>query len=154
MLILTDASNIIFSAISPGTSSRGSKLDIAYLEFTTGPAVTPPEIDPETSAAYYAGLAASPDRDYLRCPVMSHTLGRTPAGKPKLTVQIVSDGEIGVHGKPFSAGAKIYGIALASAKSDNPEEDLFFGRHYYETTAQIEKPSSGGVMVSFDLLLS
>ena len=156
MLILPEAAQIIFAAISPGSSLQGSKLDTAYLEFAvgSGSVIPTPEINPANSLAYYAGLAAFPDRDYLRCPILSHILGTTSSGRPKLTVLIVSDGEVGIHGKPFSAGSRVYGLAVAAARSNKEQEDIIFGRHYYATTELIEKPSQGGVMLSFDLSLT
>ncbi len=152
MLILPSASSIVFQAVIPGSGASGARLDMAYLEFVNGPAVPPPDIDP-VDAGYYDRLAAVSDRDYLRCPVLSHTL-QTRNDKTVLSLSIVSDGESGVHGKPFSAtaGSRIYGLALAASRS-NKQDDILFSRHYYLPEEQPEKPEIGHIMLSLDLVL-
>lgn len=153
MLILPSASTILFQAVIPGSSASGARLDIAYLEFVNGPAVTPPEFDPTESAAYFDRLDSTPDRDYLRCSILSHSL--KPLGdKTVLSLLIVSDGDDGIHGKPFSAtaGSRIYGVTLAASQA-NGRRDLLFARHYYEPTDQLEKSEIGNIMISLDLVL-
>ena len=154
MLILPSAASVIFQALIPGTGTSGAKLDTAYLEFVNGAAVTPPDIYPEESREYYEQLALSPDRDYLRCKIVSHKIQQNPLGKTVLSLIIVSDGDTGIHGKSFSAvsGSRIYGIALAASQSGS-REDVLFLRHYYEAADQVEKPESGSVMINFELAL-
>lgn len=153
MLILPSASSILFQAVIPGSSASGARLDIAYLEFVNGPAVTPPDIDPTESTGYYDRLGSTSDRDYLRCSIMSHTL-KSRNDKTVLSLMIVSDGDNGVHGKPFSAtaGSRIYGLALAASQS-NKRGDILFSRHYYRTEEQPEKSEIGNIMLSIDLIL-
>lgn len=155
MLILPSASLILFQAISPGSTASGARLDVAYLEFANGPAVAPPEIRPIESTDYYDRLAATSDRDYLRCPILSHRVVPDADGRGAFSLVIVSDGETGVHGKPFSAtaGSRVYGLALAASQS-NGRGDLLFARHYYPEADQVEKPDHGGIMLSFNLFLS
>jgi hypothetical protein len=155
MLILPTASLILFQAVSPGTVASGARLDMAYLEFVNGPSVEPPDIHPAESTGYYDRLNSTSDRDYLRCPILSHVVKQDTDGRGILTLVIVSDGETGVHGKPFSAGAgsRVYGLALAASQT-NRRGDLLFARHYYDRSDQVEKPEHGGIMLSFDLILT
>jgi len=154
MLILPSAASILFHAVIPGAGASGAKLDTAYLEFVNGSAVTPPEIYPTESLEYYERLETSPDRDYLRCKILSHKVQQNMLDKTVLSFVIVSEGDTGVHGKPFSAtsGSRVYGIALAASQTNN-REDILFMRHYYEPEDQVEKPESGAVMIAFDLQL-
>ena len=155
MLILPSASGILFRAISPGTTASGTKLDTAYLEFVNGDPITPPDIYPADSLAYYDQLATTSDRDYLRVPILSHTVKQGTDGQSILSLIIVSDGETGVHGKPFSASSRsrIYGLALLASQS-NERTDMLFARHYYGPNEQLEKCADAGVMLSFDLFFS
>lgn len=152
MLILPSASTILFQAVIPGSGASGARLDIAYLEYVNGPAVTPPDIDPADSD-YYDRLDSTSDRDYLRCSILSHTL-KNQNGKSVLSLLIVSDGDSGVHGKPFSAtaGSRIYGLALAASQSGK-RDDILFARHYYQPEDQPEKSEIGNMMLSIDLVL-
>lgn len=153
MLILPSASSILFQAVIPGSGASGARLDIAYLEYVNGAAVTLPDIDPVDSNDYFDRLGSTADRDYLRCPILSHTL-KSQNGKTVLSLLIVSDGDRGVHGKPFSAtaGSRIYGVALAASQS-NKRDDLLFARHYYQPEDQAEKSEIGNIMLSIDLVL-
>jgi len=155
MLILPTASMILFQAVTPGSVASGARLDVAYLEFVNGPAVDPPDVLPIESTGYYDRLDATSDRDYLRCPILSHTVKQDSDGRGILTLVIVSDGETGIHGKPFSAsaGSRVYGLALAASQT-NQREDILFARHYYDRDDQPEKPEHGGIMLSFDLSLT
>lgn len=152
MLVLPTASTILFQAVIPGSNASCARLDIAYLEFVNGAAVTTPDIDPD-DAEYYDRLGSTADRDYLRCSILSHAL-KTQNGKTILSLLIVSDGDGGVHGKPFSAtaGSRIYGVALAASRS-NKQGDLLFARHYYDPADQPEKSEIGNIMISLDLVL-
>jgi hypothetical protein len=152
MLILPSASTILFQAVIPGSGASGARLDIAYLEFVNGPAIAPPDIDP-TDIGYFDRLAATSDRDYLRCPVLSHAL-KNRNDKTVLSLSIVSDGECGFFGKPFSAtaGSRIYGLTLAASRS-NKQDDILFARHYYQPEEQPEKSEIGHIMISLDLVL-
>jgi len=144
----------MFQAVTPGTVASGARLDVAYLEYVNGPVVAPPEILPMESTDYYQRLEAMSDRDYLRCPILSHGVRRDSDGRGIMTLVIVSDGDRGVHGKPFSAsaGSRVYGLALAASQT-NQRSDILFARHYYEGDDQVEKPEHGGIMLSFDLVL-
>jgi hypothetical protein len=75
-------------------------------------------------------------------------------GRTVMSVVVVSEGDTGVHGKPFSAmtGSRVYGIALAASQSNN-RDDILFMRHYYDPSEQVEKPESGAVMLTLDLQL-
>jgi len=154
MQILPTASSILLRAVVPGETASGCKLDIAYLEYVNGPAVVPPEIVPADSLEYYRRLDTTPDRDYLRCSIVSHAV-RDSGGKTVLSLVVASDGDMGVHGKPFSAtaGSRVYGLAIAASQTIQ-RADLLFARHYFEPDEQIEKPENGGVMLTFDLHLS
>ena len=154
MQLLPSATTVLFNAITPGTGTSGTKLDIAYLEYVNGSAVTKPESNASNSTGYYDRLNETPDRDFLRCAVLSHQLRENLQGRPVLFLTISSDGTEGVHGKPFSAsaGSRIYGVTLAASQaSGNISDDILFATHYYEPAEQMEKPGNGGVMLSFNI---
>jgi len=146
MLILPSANQIFFRAVTPGSPDSGSKLDTAYVEFANGRTVPPADIVPSTLRTYFDSLAASPDQDYLRVPVLAHSPEQAPDGRPQLTLVIATDGSTGVHGKSFSSAVKsrIYAVTLAASQL-NDRDDVFAARHHYEVVEQIEKPDSGHV---------
>ena len=125
------------------------------MEFVNGPALVPPEINPVESVDYFDRLAATSDRDYLRCVILSHQVKQGSDGNGTLTLVVVSDGDEGVHGKPFSAsaGSRVYGLTLAASQT-NQRSDLLFARHYYPEQDQVEKPEHGGVMLTLDISFS
>ena len=154
MLILPSASSILFRSVIPGETASGCKLDVAYLEYVNGSPVMPPEIIATDSLDYYHRLDTTSDRDYLRCFILSHTI-KESGGKTFLSLVIASDGDVGVHGKPFSAtaGSKVYGLAIVASQTLR-RDDLLFGRHYFSPEDQIEKPENGGIIFTFNLHLS
>jgi hypothetical protein len=152
MLLLQKANEIMFNALIPGSSASGTKLDTAYIEYVNGDAVAPPEIGAnEDSDDYYTSLSATQDRDYLRVPIMSHKVSTSEQGRPVLTVIVATEGDTGIHGKPFSAtvGSRVYGIAIAASQA-NDRGDILFSRHYYQPAEQQVKPDSGSIMLSVD----
>jgi hypothetical protein len=156
MIILPSAAQVLLHAIVPGTPSSGGKLDTAYIEFINGEPQEPPEVNAQVTADYYALLNASLNRDYLRVPVLHHSiLISEDSDAPKLRVIVVTDGNEGIHGKPFSAaaGSRLYGIALAASQTNN-REDILFSQHYYQIDEQIEKPENGGIMATLEFALS
>lgn len=122
--------------------------------------VTIPSFDrgPGTGQAYYAGLATSPDRDYLRVPIISGTLASTdlvnyPHGNV-ITVFAQSAGLVGVNGKPFSAaaGSKVYGAAVVAAVADpDPSQDLVFARFYKDSDEQVAKLDTSQIGMSYQI---
>jgi hypothetical protein len=153
MLILPSANQVFFQAIIPGFSDSGAKLDTAYIEFANGRRVEPIETNPETLHLYFETLGSTGDLDYLRLPIWSHTLGRTVTGQPMLTLVVATDGNAGVHGKPFSSAAcsRVYAVTLAASRLHD-REDIFVARHHYDLADQLEKPETGYVMLTLDLL--
>ena len=153
MNTLPSANQVFFRAITPGSSDSGSKLDTAYVEFSNGASVPFAEITPATLPTYFDSLVSTSDQDYLRLPILSHTLGQTDTGLPQLTLLVATDGVAGVHGKPFSAaaGSKVYAITLAASQT-NDRDDIFVARHHYDVSEQLEKPDSGSIMLSVTLI--
>jgi hypothetical protein len=153
MLILPSANHVFFQAIIPGSSDSGAKLDTAYIEFANGRKVEHVETNPDTLHLYFETLGSTGDLDYMRLPIWSHTLGQSKMGQPQLTLVVATDGNTGVHGKPFSsaAGSCVYAVTLAASRLHD-REDIFVARHHYDLEDQLEKPETGYVMLTLDLL--
>jgi hypothetical protein len=69
-----------------------------------------------------------------------------------LVVFASTDGETGVHGKPFSAavGSRVYGITLAASQG-NDRGDLLALACYYSQEDQPLKPENSEIMVQVTL---
>jgi hypothetical protein len=152
--LLPDATSVLYNALIPGASTSGTKLDIAYLEYVNGSPIQPPEIVASQIRTHLNALQSTTDKDYLRCNILSHGVKKV-GDVPVLSLIIVSDGEVGTFGKPFSATANshIYSITLAASQSNN-KEDILFARANYATTQQIPKPENGGIMATINLELT
>jgi hypothetical protein len=151
---LPDAALVFYTSIIPGSAVSGTKLDTAYIEFVNGNAIEPPDIDPAQIKDYFTLLGEAVDRDYLRVPIISHTLTRGDNNLPtKLTLVIGTQGETGAHGKPFSAavGSRVYGVTLAASQI-NDREDLLVANGYYSPEQQMVKPETGEIMLTVNLI--
>ena len=109
--------------------------------------------DRDGGADYYAGLAVSATRDYLRVPMTAIDFTSTdetnfPGGN-KLTFFGRSDGVVGVNGKAFTSAAqsRVYGGALVTYPDfGDATQDLFFSRFYWsDTSKQIVKATGSQV---------
>jgi hypothetical protein len=115
-----------------------------YVEFENngGDAVSAPSYDRSGGLSYYASLALSATRDYLRVPLTAATVSSTdetdyPGGN-KITFFAQTQGVVGVHGKAFndSVQSRVYGGALvAFPDSTDATQDLIFSRFYFADTA-------------------
>lgn len=143
---------------------RGYRLATAYIEFqnvaSPGDPADAVVYDRTESAEYYASLASSPDRDYLRVPFV--------LGEPQLDDEenfprgnlllgfAVSDGATGVHGKTFSEGANsvVAGAAVvATPDRDDPTQDLIFSRWYLDEPDQWPKTGTQQTTIEWRLPL-
>jgi hypothetical protein len=151
MLILPTASQILLNAIIPGSGTNGTRLNIAYLEFTNGTEdITPP--DTMNMADYYRLLADSTSRDYVRCPVSAHKVITRGNGSAALELIIVSDQEAGINGKPFNAeaGSRVYGFALGASTTPD-HDDLLFCVHYFEPGNYADKPTGSNIVLTMTI---
>lgn len=120
-----------------------------YIEFenvgSPGDPVSAPTFtrDADEGVDYYNGLLSSPDRDYLRVPLISTTLGNSdvlqfPKGnRPSFFAQTA--GVEGVHGKTFSdsVNSTVFGGALVAFVDDTDHtRDLVLSRFYFEVDKQ------------------
>ena len=140
------------------------KLGALYIEFANvaspGDPVSAPTYDRSGAAAYYAGLASDPEKDYLRVPIYATGLESSddtlfPGGN-LLRVFARTSGVIGVHNKGFSAGdnSTIYGAALvATPEFADAEQDLVFSRWYAEEAEQRLKEANSQIAVEWELTL-
>ncbi|MDR1478486.1 MAG: hypothetical protein LBJ00_06040 [Planctomycetaceae bacterium] len=153
IILLPCAATVLYNAIIPGTSTTGTKLDVAYLEYVNGNPIHPPEIPPTEIETYLESLNHATDRDYLRCNILAHSV-KIINDIPTLNIIIVSDNTVGNFGKPFSATANshIYSITLAASQATQ-QEDLLFARVDYPIETQIPKPENGGIMTTVNLQL-
>jgi hypothetical protein len=151
--LLPDATTILYNAVTPGTDTSGTKLDIALLEFNNGNPAESPDVIPTEIYNYLSTLATDPNHDYLRCNILAHNVKTDTDGNPFLNIIINSDGEIGIHGKPFSAAANshIHSIIIAASRPD--KSDLLFARIKYPTENQIPKPENGSITAIINLNL-
>lgn len=141
-----------------------------YLEFmnvaSSGDLVPLPTVDPMDpahGADYYAGLAASPSRDYLRVnllttPMISAESGFEtyfPAGQGNLlSLYTQAADSVGQHGKPFNASSrsKVYGTALVVSPVDNdPTQDIVVARAYFTGSEQQLKVTGLQLGVSWEV---
>lgn len=105
-------------------ASPGDPADIITFDFTEG-------------VEYYIGLSASADRDYLKVPLV---LGRPTVDAANAAIFpkgndirgfAVSNGIVGVHGKPFSENDNSVLCAaavVATPDINDPTQDLIFAR--------------------------
>lgn len=146
-------------------------LRFCYVEFenvaSPSTAVTLPSVDPTNPAharPYYAGLAGSSVRDYLRVPlVAAPVLQNTPelatyfAARPGaghialLTSQ--TSGAVGVGGRAFShtANSKVFGVAVVAAPvPQDPTQDVVVLRAYYAAPQQQLKLAAGQIAITIE----
>lgn len=122
--------------------------------------VPEPGRDASEAGDYFASLADSPTRDYLRVPVTGAVLSSTdddlyPRGN-RTVFTGRSVGTEGRHGKEFSASAssKVYGGALVAAPdAADPSQDLILARIYLSASQQKLKNDSSqiGIDWGFDV---
>jgi hypothetical protein len=142
------------------------RISALYLEFENVDApddtvVTPAfGRDAAEGVDYYDGLASSPNRDYLRVPIVAARRDITDAVKfPKTnapTFFAMTSGTEGVHGKTFSdsVNSTVYGGALvAMVNEGDPTQDLVFSRFYLPTNAQQAKTPTSQVGLEWALEL-
>lgn len=128
----------IFALLLGGQTGYG--ISTLYVEFEnlTNPAdpITPPAFDRSGGLAYYAGLAASPNRDFLRVPLTTSPAFSTSGAEYKnnlITFFGVTEGLQGFHGKPFgeTSNSAVIGAGLvASPDTMDQSKDLVFSRLY------------------------
>lgn len=127
----------------------------AYLEFFNGasPGSLPDEPGRDEGKSYYDAIAGaeSPDRDYVRVPLLfSPALTPTSAEYESNAVNFVITSDLapeeGKAGLPFgnAAGSSVYGAAIVS-EGDTEESDLVFARLYL--TSPIAVPAAGAVHI-------
>lgn len=160
-----DYGYIVALALTPGSALPG--LNMAYLEYQNvanpADAATVPSFQPQDRLGYYAALAGTPDRDYLRVPMLVTPLLSVrvgdeaffPAGRGnQLTFSIQSAGTIGANGKPFAdtVNSKLCGVALVCAPSiADRTQDLVYARSYYPAAKQQLKTPNGQFGVAYTL---
>ena len=129
-----------------------------FLEFdNSGSAVDPvPTINVEDGLAYYESLGSSPNRDYLRVPLLgtsesSSDQDKYPGGNVAEFIAQTA-GSVGVHGKAFTAGlSRIYGGALvALVDANDSSRDLIWSRLYFDPSDQVVKPVGSQIGVTWE----
>lgn len=143
-----------------GRGDRAYRLAGMYIEFENMSddvtAVTPPSFERTEGIEYYAGLADSLVRDYLRVPLLltpdvdvvsgDEALFPDPLLGNLLRVQAITSGTAGVHGRTFSAAehSRVFGIAIvATPVFADPTRDLVFARGYFDDEDQLLMPTTG-----------
>jgi hypothetical protein len=150
-----------------GLGNAAYKIGAAYLEYenVAAPAdpVSIPPFQRQDGLEYYANLAASPVRDFLRLPlIVTPAIGVVPgfedyfaAGQGnQLTVFVQSAGTAGFFGKTFSdtVNSKVCGIALVAIPIPADQtQDVLFSRAYYQAADQVLKTPSGQVGIQYTL---
>lgn len=157
---LYDAASAITRQLADGGTAY--KVNSVYIEYQNvadpEAPITPPAIDPAAGVSYYDGLAASPDTDYLRVPLISAVRSSTDESKyPDGNVATFfarTQGVVGVHGKAFSdvANSKVYGLAVAAVPDPlDRTRDLVIGRLYLAADKQQVKLATGQIGVEYPL---
>lgn len=115
---------------------------------------------------HYAGLASSPNRDYVRVPlrlepalsVSPSSEGAVVLGLANLSNQLTffaqTAGTAGVHGKQFShtVNSKVFAAALvATPKFDDVNRDVLFARILFDTGNQTGKEASSQIGITWDI---
>jgi hypothetical protein len=158
--ILFDAATIYANLLATG--DRAWRIAMMYLEYANvgspGDTVSPPVFTrgPGAGVDYYESLTGSPNRDYLRVPIISAFIDSSneidfPQGN-RVTFFAQSAGTTGVNGKAFSdvANSLVFGGALvASPDPDDPTEDVVLARFYYSAPNQIPKLATGQIGIEW-----
>lgn len=135
----------------------------AYVEFVNVPSpgdeATIPSFGETAGAAYYQGLSASTDHDYLRVQLLANpTISLSPDGAAiglpldTLTFLAQTEGSVGINGKPFTAGANSTVIGMAVVATPvwaDATQDRVLARCYYEGGEQVPKQTLGQVVVTY-----
>jgi len=151
-----------------GKGDRNYRISSMYVEFenvaSPGDAVTIPTFGRDEGQAYYSDLMLSPNRDFLRVPlIVDPTIGIEEGFEDyfmagvdgnKLTFFTQTQGTVGYHGKTFSdsVNSKIFGVALvATPVHGDPSQDVVFARTYFDTGDQTLKLASSQVGITWDV---
>lgn len=142
------------------------KIGGMYIEFENVADPNDPVVAPSfgreeaDGVEYYNGLSGSPNRDYLRVPLIAATMNTSDATKfPKGNVPTFfaqTSGVVGVHGKPFSDvnNSKVFGAALvATIDEDDHTQDLVFSRFYMPSNEQQVKLSTSQIGIEWEVKL-
>lgn len=150
-----------------GQGDMGYAINAAYVEYANvanpADAAAIPSFLTSDGRSYFDGLAATPDRDYLRIPLrVTPAIGVAPGFEASfgpgqgnvLTVYGQTAGTVGANGKPFSAAAnsKVCGVALVAAPVlADRTRDVLFSRGYYAAPKQQLKAPNGQFGFEYDL---
>jgi hypothetical protein len=128
----------ILAQLSAGNVNH--KLAAMYMEFENGthPApITKPAVDRADGVSYYLGLSDTPDRDFLRVPmVIAPNIISSDEALYKgnqVNFFAVSEGAAGFHSRTFDASVASAVFGLAVAATPDPGEatkDLVYARSY------------------------
>jgi hypothetical protein len=155
----------------PNPERYNYNISAVYIEFEN-------QTDPEEEVSvapfsrdigvnYYNALVDSPNRDFLRIPLIIEPAGSVSAGYEanlpteqqlnKLTFFVQTVGTQGVHGKAFSHNAeggtsKVYAAALVAAPlySDRTK-DVIFARTMFIPSNQVTKEASSQIGLTWDI---
>jgi len=171
--IQVEYATILIQAAFQGNSNY--RISAMYLEFenvdSPEDAVTAPSYSKYDGIEYYAALADSPNRDFLRIPFVnapkmsvmpgyeSYFANDVPVGFPteqgnRATCFTLTQGTSGVHGKPYTVGAnsKVFGLGLVATPAPNdPTQDLLFARTYFAADEQAAKESSNNIGATWEI---
>lgn len=155
----------------PNPERYSYNISAVYIEFENQ---TDPEDDisvapfsRDLGINYYNALVDSPNRDFLRIPLIIEPAGSVSSGYEanlpteqqlnKLTFFVQTVGTQGVHGKTFSHNAaggtsKVYAAALAAAPlySDRTK-DVIFARTMFIPSNQVTKEASSQIGLTWDI---
>jgi hypothetical protein len=112
-------------------------INMVYLEFqNTVGAIVPPAVSRADGVAYYNGLSASPDTDFLRLPLLvepSMDASSADYESNQVTFFAESEGTEGFFAKPFAEASSsfVFGAALVAAPDPTDQsKDIVFSRVY------------------------
>ena len=151
-LVLFDWGSIaanLFSKAVPDYRIGGMFIEFENVA-SPGDPVVEPTFDRDDGLEYYNGLISTPDRDYLRVPLISSmTDNSNSANFPadnRVTYHSQSIGAVGVHGTTFSdlVNSKIFGAGLVGFKNNgDSSQDIVMSRFYFDVSEQqVKLPTS------------
>jgi len=144
-LILYSGADILAQVLAGNGEYAVNAMYLEFKNLAVPGTVVPPGFDRTGGIAYYNGLIASPDVDFIRVALMTHpdisASGAHYDGNQVLFTGM-TEGSVGFHGKIFSnaAGSAVYGAALVAAPDlADQSKDVVFSRVYAGIGTQLKE---------------
>jgi hypothetical protein len=158
----------LIAAMTIGFGRKDYRIQGMYIEYENvadpDDPVTPPDYPASEGLEYYADLALSGTRDYLRVPLVQQPQLGIIAGDEasfvagetgnKLTFFAQTQGTQGANGKPFgsASNSKVFGLGLVAIPTfQDATQDVIFARTYFDAADQEVKLPSSQIGVTWEI---